>query len=1154
VARNTFTTCVFSFTLLCLYAECGLSQSLSVVLQDTTTTQNKAPGFITGAFLVSNTDSTEQRLVEEIQIPDGWRLIIEAGSFDLEPLEDEVRLVAVAIPKGALPGDYTINYRVHNPESLNSVREATLRISVIPTTTVDMSVVSAPKVVEAGTNYAVKFQAVHTGNEAALIDLVVRSSAGYKVKLDSAEVSLEPGQTIEITAVVATVANVVVQKSDRLILSATVRGDSLAKEAKVYSVVEVIPAPAKSTAQYHRLPSHLTTRYVGDDKQGGTQVELAGSGILDDEGRVRLDYLYRGPSTFENNVFGYRDEFTLKVETDNVFVTAGDHVVSLSRLLERGRLGRGLSGNVTRGALEAGAIGFQSRPQYLKYDGYGGFVSATLNSSAKARANFFSKNTERTTSDLMSFATVVTPVRGWKADAEFAVGSKDSSSANLPQALFGKIDGTINGVKLSLQKYYANREFAGSIQDLDQSLVDIFAPLPMNFGYTIAYQRYAQNLKKDESFSSAPREEQIRTGIIYRNPVLLTGSVDIESYRRVDGLAEPDFDNHRLFVITRLQRSFRRASVNTVITRGIGKDRLTDSSPEFENYRLGVDLRLNNRQKFGAWFQLGHAGYSINARRNRIIGFNTEHSVIRNMLFRASLQATDRDDSGNFESTQFDVSWQYMPAKGHVIAIKLRQLDLGDLGIEGTSSYLLSYQIPLAVPLRRKNYLGSIQGRLYDADDSGSAGIPGALLRMGERTTLTDATGKYVFRSVQPGYRHLQVDNAAIGLNRVTLQRMPLEIVVRGGKTESTDIAVVKSCTIAGVVKVYGHTTKSTKRGLLLEGDRLDSLNTDASAIVPSHEIANCPLKLVNGDEVVFATTDKQGHFEVSKLRPGHWSVSVPSYALPDFHRLEHDFLECELEPGQTETINVRVIPRTRRLVIKESGTLRLAELSTEKLAKLPALEQPKPRFPSAPKPVKKELTQASALPLDDGVWFVQVGAFREQANSDRMAAMLKSAGYTINFVPLALAEGTIIQVRVGAFSSEQIANEVAITLRDEMNLPTLVITSRKPTQNESQLLDNNKASLAKREIELSVIAQSTATGKWFVQVGAFRNPQNAKRMIEFLDRLNLVYKLVPKSSDSNSLTQVRVGGFLTKSDVKKMSVVLDSILNTQTLIILDPN
>lgn len=76
-----------------------------------------------------------------------------------------------------------------------------------------------------------------------------------------------------------------------------------------------------------------------------------------------------------------------------------------------------------------------------------------------------------------------------------------------------------------------------------------------------------------------------------------------------------------------------------------------------------------------------------------------------------------------------------------------------------------------------------------------------------------------------------------------------------------------------------------------------------------------------------------------------------------------------------------------------------------------------------------------------NGKWYVQVGAFGNRDNADRLAATLRAAGYQVKFIPRETSTATLLQVRVGGYGSEQDARRIAEELKARFDTPSVVIS-----------------------------------------------------------------------------------------------------------------
>ncbi len=1135
--------------LFCASTVCAVERGIVVTIQDSTIANFEAPGIVSGAFLVSNLDTIPHELIENVEVPSGWQLISGRGTFKLGPGAQEVRLVAAVVKGQTPPGEYHITYTAHKENEPTPTYQQVLTVEVKPIISVELSVVEAPLFVEAGTPYRVTFSIEHKGNENAIVDLVVKSSAGFEVGLDTSKIELAPQQTRLLSAEVLSPKNLTRPVKDRLFIRATAGHDTLVSGTQTYSVVNIVPASARTEAKYRQLPSRFTTRYVGGDGKDGVQFELAGAGPLDDHDH-HIEYRFRGPERFENNAFGLRDEVYLKLRAKDGSISAGDQNFAVSNLLERGRLGRGVELDVDKGNVEVRALSFQSRAQIPDYEGIGGYVGYKIDRRFSIRGNILSKKTERVDEELFGISTTFEPVRKWKVNLETA-RSLESYVNETPWAFWSRIDGREGTTQISLQKHYAAPQFHGQIQDLDQNLVDLFTSLPYGFGWVNAYRDFAENLYNNLSIPTAPREQHFRTGFNYRNSSIANASVDFETHIRRDNLSDSEVDNRVSFVTARLQKPFRKIGFSSTITRGVRKDYLSGQESDLESYRLSVDARPVRGQKCEGWWQTGHSGYSIDAKRSSILGFNAEYNTLNLWKLSASIQIVDRDNNKDFESLQYDIGVLYEPRKDHFVTLKLRKRDFDELQFDHETAYLISYQLPVGIPIGRKRDQGSLQGRIYDIDNPATGGIPGALLRVGDRTTLSDKNGKFVFHSLPRGMHYLQIENAAFGLDRVPMQRMPVEISVAGARTESVELKISKSCTISGNVSVYGHRDENTERGVLIEGTTTDSLARQPRELQPLRGLADCNLALSNGEETIMVTTASDGSFAVRKLRPGVWTVAVQTTNFPEYHRLEQESYTVTLNPGESENLNLQVVPRARRLLIKSSGTLRLGDSPLHSPSSSLTQQTPAQTIQLPTRSATPDTTRLMRPVDDGGIWYIQICAYSNLVLAERRAAKLRDDGFTSKIAPLLTKSGTVYQVRVGGYEDKHSASTVAQTLNQRYSCDTLVIAEHSPATDHIDKLTQHLADTKNISDEaIAKTIQTAAQGEWFVQLAAYRLQSNVDRMTTLLNKAGIHFVLVPIAGKSETITQVRVGPFSTMLSSRTAAALFDSWLESTTLVI----
>lgn len=88
--------------------------------------------------------------------------------------------------------------------------------------------------------------------------------------------------------------------------------------------------------------------------------------------------------------------------------------------------------------------------------------------------------------------------------------------------------------------------------------------------------------------------------------------------------------------------------------------------------------------------------------------------------------------------------------------------------------------------------------------------------------------------------------------------------------------------------------------------------------------------------------------------------------------------------------------------------------------------------------PVRLQVVSGSSS--EAGLFGVQVGAFHVEANAERLRAGLAARYSPISIVPYDSPRGTFYRVRVGRFSTEQAARQLAAELRASDQLTTFVV------------------------------------------------------------------------------------------------------------------
>jgi hypothetical protein len=896
---------------------------LWVASADTTVSTLKAPTLFTRAFFVTNPSSESREIVDSVVLPASWRPVARDSSFSLQPRQQDLRLVAVAIPAETPPGPYELIYIVKDVPSSGIAGQCEIDIVVLPVTALKITPREAPARVLAGEEYTARFYITQQGNADVRLTLSIRSSLGFPAQLSRYQTEVSPGKSAQVVATVKTDRNTRDLSADQLVLTATLR-DSVMGPTSVLgkTSVQIIPRVTEPENVYRRVPSKMAVRFIHDKDLSGYQAEYSGTGTLDTRNRWRVDYLIRGPHNLEQNIYGQRDEYYVGVQNKDAELRAGDLLFSLSPLLEQHRLGRGVRATAVHGSIQSGGYSFRARESYPDLEETGGYASLQSSRFLGTRLNYLNKKTTTSRNTLGSIFSTITPSRDLNVDLEYALSTRDGTgSRKLAPAFFTRASGKFQGARLSFNKIYAHPEFSGYYRDQDYSMVELLAPLTRGWRYHASYRWFVQNIDRDTTQSTAIRENHLQSGLTHDFRWGTTATFEIEDLRRIDKFLLSGVRQRMRTACLRARQDIRWVSLNASVKRGIGWDYAQGTTSALESYNLGVNYTPDPWQSYYASFQTGNAGSSVGMRRIRTVAVSANYRLIQWLSLSASLQKSDWGHGSDFENDLLSLDARCTLSRYHVVSLRFRKQDYKRANLGERTSFVMSYEIPVGMPIAKIRETGSVKGRVFDAEDTEHKGLSGVLLSLGGMTTLTDRNGNYVFASVTPGEQYLQVESASIGLDRVTLQKSPVEVRVRGGKTEKVDLAVIRSGTIEGQVSLFGLAQNESSQGIFVEsGDSTSGQANAPEALARLRGMSNLELILKSEREILSTTTDQQGRFYFDELRPGKWELHVVPDDLPAHHSADPSIAELTLSPGSRQEVTVKVIPQTRRILIVDEG------------------------------------------------------------------------------------------------------------------------------------------------------------------------------------------------------------------------------------------
>lgn len=897
------------------------------------------PGkIVTGSFLVSNRTEREEEFFEKLTLPAGWQEIVsEEFPLMLKPEERQLRVVAFLVPVTSPVGRHQISYSVQSQRDLSIADSDTIAVVVLPVIKSEILVEEKPEMVIAGEVYEVRLRLVNKGNSETDVRVKIKSTPDYPVSMKPSEIALKAGRSQILRVEVRTDEKLNKRLKNILEIEAEIEesGNGVVS-VKQTVLVEIIPKVTGELNRYHRLPIQVALIGAGQDGKGGLQAEFSGRGSLDEDRIRRVDFLFRAPDIQDRSRRGERDELRLSYHYEDLELHFGDRSFSLSPLTERLSYGRGAEANIRDGEFRLRAFYLRNRWGKPKIREVGTYLAYQFNDKLGLKGNFLSKNKKPTLSfkgyDVKIYSIQAEINLSEKIDLGLECGvSHDEREGKLSDlALRIDLDGRIfNQIRYSFEKTHAGPKYFGYYSDADYTSGTITFPIYRKLRGNFCYRTYKNNLDIDSTKGTANREKYYQSTISYSFPFGTYISLDYKDLIREDYVLPANYNYEEKALKLGLAQTFGKFSLRTHIERGKFKDRLLGTKNDnLERYSLYASFRPSCRQTYSLYTRIGHSSFIGSPKRTKRVGISAISHIKDNISFSLNYRRDKSGSEGSQNRSNIFSTLNYTLPNNHALVLR-SQWSKYEQKKKEEFSFFVMYTIPLRIPVSKKKSIGVLKGRAYDEEKPERSAIPRVILTADGATAITDQNGEFVFPSLKPGTYYLRVDKRSIGLNRITTEKLPIMIEVRGGETAEIEIGVATSCRISGRVAVFA--LESDKKF----GDQ-DSTSSDSLFVVGSGEeedikegdvergsaLGNILVEITDGKEVLRQLTDQKGRFYFEEIRPGTWTLKVYDYDLPAHHYLEKEEFHFELKPGEEKEVTVRVLPRLRPIQIIEEGEI----------------------------------------------------------------------------------------------------------------------------------------------------------------------------------------------------------------------------------------
>lgn len=892
--------------------------------------QEAAPGHILSlSFVVTNLTEQEEEFAEDLTLPAGWHNVIPMSTFGLRPREATTRLVSFQVPRDAPAGRHEIAYAVRSVRDYAIQDADTVTVVVLPVTKLGLLVEEKPESVIAGQSYEIRLRLVNQSNVELTVRLEVSSKEGYPARIEPAEATLAAGHTAPLVVTVQTDPHERRPHTHHVRVTArAVNGDEGDTTAAITVGVEIVPRITGEVDAYHRLPAELTLRVSGRDGDAAGQVEFSGAGTLDEEGTRAVEFLLRAPDTQHKGVLGRRDEYRLNYFTEDFGVYLGDQSYGLSRLTSYYRYGRGLGVDFHPPDKPTSLGAYYLGQRWGKPDRReaGLHAAQQVDDRVMVRFNFLRRHQDAygarpgVDDTLWSLEANTKPREDMNVQAEYARGTRSQGSERRHDDAYRiEWDGRMGqGGYYRAARFHAGPDYHGQYRDSEHSYVSVIHPLGPRLRGSVSYNHYKSNLSPQPGDRSAPRETLWRAGASYHPGGGWRLSLDCDLFERSDRLPPAQFDYRERALRLGVGHSAREYSLRVETRAGAQEDHLLAQSRTAWNHNVFATYRPRHDAFFTAY-----AGFGDDAALRGSRLFRTSNNLGASVAWKPRPDVDlslwynryNFDSADRPESRQYSARLRHRLPNAHEVQLEVRH-NTRELW-EDETRYSLVYAIPLSLPVSKKKTVGSIRGRVYDAEVPGRPGVAGAILRVNGATAVSNVRGEFIFPSVAPGPYQMTLDRASIGRDQVTEQDLPITLEVRAGEVTEVELGLVRGARVSGSVLIVAAEANGDAGGAVVVGDPRRSDGPQEA-----RGLANVLVELVREQEVLRRVTDHGGRFLFENLRPGAWRLKVYDHNLPAYHYLETPEQDLALEPGETVEVTIRVLPRVRQIRFIDEGVI----------------------------------------------------------------------------------------------------------------------------------------------------------------------------------------------------------------------------------------
>lgn len=882
-----------------------------------------APGrILTASIVVANRGDQDDELVEHITLPPGCQKVAPPDlPFRLPAGGQVVRVLAVAMAPNMPAGRFELGYTVTSRRDPSSMGSMDLAIQVASVDNLEFVIEPQSAPVLAGDAYPVKLLVTNRGNTIVTIQLAHRSSLGFAVSTDVSSFDLGAGATREISCRVQTDKGFARHTNHAVTFDVTATTPSGKKlTASQASVVEVFPLVSGKRDPFHQLPMQLRLTGVAESEYAAQiQAELSGSGSLDEAGKHRVDFLFRGPDVQNASLFGERDEYGASYRGDQWHFDLGDRIYTLSPLTEKHSLGRGAGAAWHDDDTSTGMFYMTTRHRQQNSEEFGWYYRQEFTERFCLQGNFLRKIGGDSLSTWPPPQNIVTLQSHYKfkkhLDLEVEAGISRSDDGTMDHAYRAAAHGDLPGkVSYAIEHVHAGPDFHGYFTNTNTTYLSISKEVSKKLRLHAALSRYSGNAALNDVRSSVVNKENSwNAGANYQIAEDTELSLEWQHVGREDVLLPASYkfteDSARLGI----GHSFSKFQIQSFFALGTLDNAVSGEAGEFRRYSAVLNWRPDASQTYSVFANHGPSAFSGSSESSMNAGGSARWQFNEKLSANVSYARNAYNGLTGREQDQALASIQYKFANKSTLALVgrwLRGITKGTAtaGAEETA-LMVTFSMPFNVPVSRKRSIGMIEGRLVDASSGSAAGLPRVVVQVGSQFAVTDEKGRFEFPSLKPGPCEVQIVRDSLGPHMAMVTPLPMNVTVHPAETTHVELTATAASAVSVTVKRFEFASGNS---LTSSGPVKEAAGEEAAIV-----------EITNGRDTWRTQTDRLGHALFDRLPGGPWSLRVASSDPSPLRIIENPERMLMLKPGESEQVTVRVLPLRRTLKMLDQGTIR---------------------------------------------------------------------------------------------------------------------------------------------------------------------------------------------------------------------------------------